>query len=447
LTALVWFRNDLRTVDNPALHDACEADRDVVAVYLVSRSQHERHDEGTPRLGFVRAHVEALGTDLARLNVPLWIEDAPWFHDAPDRLVRIAKAVGARSLYFNAEYPLNEARRDAAVRDACATCGIRCEVRHGDTIMAPGSVTKDDGDAYSVFTPFKRRWLDRVTDGLLTPLPAPEPRSRPTVDVPAPDALNGLPEAAQDPDWPAGHSAAADRLDAFVSGQLERYDEDRDYPAKPATSRLSAYLNVGAVSVRTCYARAAAAPEGSGRESWLSELVWREFYRHVVAAHPHVSRGHAFQQHLDGLDWRHDPEGLAAWKAGETGYPLVDAGMRQLLETGFMHNRLRMITAMFLSKHLLIDWHEGERHFMRHLRDADFASNNGGWQWSASTGTDAAPYFRIFNPSSQAKKFDPDEDFIRRFVPELADGSRHYPEPIVEHKAARERALAFFKRG
>ncbi|MGD8417509.1 MAG: FAD-binding domain-containing protein, partial [Pseudomonadales bacterium] len=284
-------------------------------------------------------------------------------------------------------------------------------------------------------------------DGLLTPLPAPEPRSRPTVDVPAPDALNGLPEAAQDPDWPAGHSAAADRLDAFVSGQLERYDEDRDYPAKPATSRLSAYLNVGAVSVRTCYARAAAAPEGSGRESWLSELVWREFYRHVVAAHPHVSRGHAFQQHLDGLDWRHDPEGLAAWKAGETGYPLVDAGMRQLLETGFMHNRLRMITAMFLSKHLLIDWHEGERHFMRHLRDADFASNNGGWQWSASTGTDAAPYFRIFNPSSQAKKFDPDEDFIRRFVPELADGSRHYPEPIVEHKAARERALAFFKRG
>jgi len=218
--------------------------------------------------------------------------------------------------------------------------------------------------------------------------------------------------------------------------------------AQYTTSRLSPYLAIGAVSVRSCFHQAGRLPTNPGVETWQSELIWREFYRHVIALFPHVSQGRSFRQEMDTLQWRADPTALSAWKAGQTGYPLVDAGMRQLLATGFMHNRLRMITAMFLTKHLLIDWREGERHFMAHLRDADFASNNGGWQWSASTGTDAAPYFRIFNPESQAKKFDGAGAYIRQFVPELGDGRSDaaYPAPIVDHRAARERALAFFKR-
>jgi len=448
LAALVWFRNDLRVTDNPALFDACEdPDEPVVGVYLVSDAQHRSHHEGDPRLGFVRAHVLELGARLQRLKIPLLIVPAPWFADVPAALMKIVHATGARRLYFNAEYPLNEARRDAAVRQACTTQGIECHVRHGDVILPPGSVAKDDGKPYSVFTPFKRRWLDRITPGDLNPLPAPGQRRSPAQTVPGDSsALDVLPGCAADAAWPVGEVAAAKRLEAFVDQALSRYRDERDFPARPATSRLSAYLNLGAVSVRSCYARAASESESHGRDSWLSELVWREFYRHVIAAFPHVSRGESFRQELDALEWRHDPQALAAWKAGLTGYPLVDAGMRELAATGFMHNRVRMVTAMFLTKHLLIDWREGERHFMQHLRDADFASNNGGWQWSASTGTDAAPYFRIFNPASQAKKFDPDAGYVRRFVPELTDGSRAYPDPIVEHAAARQRALAFFKR-
>ncbi|HEY5644981.1 MAG TPA: deoxyribodipyrimidine photo-lyase [Pseudomonadales bacterium] len=451
MTTLVWFRNDLRTRDNPALFDACEdASEPVVAVYLVSDRQHANHHEGTPRLSFVRAHVRALESRLAALNVPLVIAPAPWFADAPAAILKIAAALRARAVYFNAEYPLNEARRDAAVSKACAANGIDCRIRHGDVILPPGSVLKDDGTPYSVFTPFKRRWLDRLTRGDLTPLPEPTARqTRPTRPraLSGREALDNLPEHTSAADWPAGEVAARDRLDRFVDQALSRYRDDRDFPAKPGTSRLSAYLSLGAISVRDCYATARAASGGAGRESWLAELIWREFYRHVLVAWPHVCRGDSFRQELDALPWRHDPEALAAWKAGQTGYPLVDAGMRELAETGFMHNRVRMVTAMFLSKHLLIDWREGERHFMQHLRDADFASNNGGWQWSASTGTDAVPYFRIFNPASQAKKFDPRDDYIRRFVPELTDGSRPYPAPIVDHAAARARALAFFKRG
>ncbi len=443
MTVLVWFRNDLRIADNPALHDACRehGNEAVVGVYLVSVRQHERHGEGACRLGFVRQTLNHLRASLAALNIPLWVAPAPEFADAAGVLMDIARRTNARSLYFNAEYPLNEVRRDRAVTEACAADGIDCQLRHGDVLMPPGSVLKDDGEPYSVYTPFKRRWRTRCAPDQREPLPVPEKREQPLIEVPPPEALELLPDQTADPDWPAGETQAAARLDAFLESRIERYQEDRDFPGRRATSRLSPYLAVGALSARTAYHRAETA--GEAAEAWLNELIWREFYRHVVNQNPHVSRGHSFRREYDDLPWRHDPEALAAWQAGETGYPLVDAGMRQLKETGFMHNRLRMLTAMFLTKHLLIHWREGERHFSRHLRDADFASNNGGWQWSASTGTDAAPYFRIFNPESQAKKFDRDSGFIRRYVPEI--GTDAYPAPIVDHREARERALDFFR--
>ncbi|MEJ2087002.1 MAG: deoxyribodipyrimidine photo-lyase [Gammaproteobacteria bacterium] len=447
MTRLVWFRNDLRVADNPALFEACETGEPVVAVFLVSDGQWREHGLGRPRLAFLKATLTRLADDLTALGIPLWIERAPRFRDAPGAIVRIAQTLDATCVTFNAEYPLDEARRDDAVVAACRASGIECRAGHGDVILPPGLVAKDDGSPYAVFSAFKRRWQQTVTAGDLSPLPSPQ-RIASSCTEPMPDprpALDAMPAPDADPEWPAGEGAALARLDEFLTRRIEAYADERDYPDKAATSRLSAYLSVGAISGRTCFHRARLGGAGPGVDAWLNELIWREFYRHVVAAFPRVSRGRAFKAEMDDLQWRDDATALDAWKSGRTGYPLVDAGMRQLARTGFMHNRLRMLTAMFLTKHLLIDWREGERHFMAHLRDADFPSNNGGWQWSASTGTDAVPYFRIFNPTSQAKKFDPNGSFVRKWVPELADGGSSYPPPIVDHARARARALDFFR--
>jgi deoxyribodipyrimidine photo-lyase len=448
MTHLVWFRNDLRLTDNPALSDACEraGDTAVIGVYLAAADQAREHGEGDPRLGFVRQTLEVLRDDLAALGIPLVIVAAPRFEDAPAALMAIARERGARSLCFNAEYGYNEVRRDQAVQRACGQQGLDCRAHQGDVILPPGSVLTGSGEPYSVFTPFKRRWQSLVSVGDLTPLPTPSAVGPAITPEPLARAVGALPTLPVDPDWPAGEAEAVQRLGSFVEGALLAYERDRDLPAVAGTSRLSPYLALGAISVRTCYQRAASAA-GERAAAWLNELIWREFYRHVMALFPHVGQGRAFRRHLDRLQWRHDPDALDAWRAGMTGYPLVDAGMRELAQTGYMHNRVRMVTAMFLTKHLLIDWREGERHFMSRLRDADFASNNGGWQWSASTGTDAAPYFRIFNPTSQAERFDKDGAYVRRFVPELADGARRYPDPIVDHRTARQRALDFFRGG
>jgi deoxyribodipyrimidine photo-lyase len=268
--------------------------------------------------------------------------------------------------------------------------------------------------------------------------------------------------------WPAGEKAAQKRLAEFTGDCLEKYHELRDLPAVDGTSCLSPWLACGAISPRQCLATVKREnqkwpAEGSGAEAWLNELIWRDFYTHVVVGFPRVSCSQPFQKKTAALKWRYDENDLQAWQSGLTGYPIVDAAMRQLKQTGWMHNRLRMIVAMFLSKHLLIDWRLGEKYFMQNLLDGDLAANNGGWQWSASTGTDAVPSFRIFNPFSQSARFDSDGSFIRKFCPELSEVSAvalhdprklaveiaqkkiRYPAPIVDHKIARERALAAFK--
>jgi deoxyribodipyrimidine photo-lyase len=467
LSTLVWFRNDLRTVDHPALFHAMERGP-VIAVFCVCVQQWRSHDVGDNRLGFLLDALHRLAEELAALAVPLRIITEPWFDGVPRQLAQLAASVGATALAFNDEYPLNERRRDEQVAALCAAAGIAVQVHHAGTLVPPGAVLTQTGRPFTVFSPFKKQWLARLDAS--EPLPRPRPQARPAVaDSPLPESLDGVSRSRVQALWPAGAAEADRRLAAFIDDDIGRYHEARDFPARSGTSTLSPYLSLGNVSARQCLQAALTGPNGEapdrrrvdarkpGIDAWINELVWRDFYRHVIAHFPHVSQGHAFRREMDAVPWRDAPEEFAAWQEGRTGYPLVDAAMRQLAETGWMHNRLRMVTAMFLTKHLLIDWRLGERHFMNLLVDGDFAANNGGWQWSAATGTDAAPYFRIFNPVTQAQRFDPDGAFVRRYVPELRDvpaaavfePARYaiagYPKPIVDHRAARLRALESFR--
>ncbi|HEY5678787.1 MAG TPA: deoxyribodipyrimidine photo-lyase [Pseudomonadales bacterium] len=463
MRSIVWFRNDLRVTDNPALVEAC-ARGEVTAVTCLCPAQLRAHDVGPMRIAFLLRSLGVLSHDLASIGVSLKIIERPRFADLPEALVDFARQEGATHLEFNDEYPLDERRRDAEVADACAAAGIVVGRHVADCTLSPGTVLTNSGSPYTVFSPFRRRWLERVDRAQLTPMDAPRRRPGKGAGDPVPVTLDGVGAGLGEDLWPAGEAAAQKALKRFLSGPVLDYGDTRDSPALDATSRLSPYLAIGAISVNQCLHAAVEANGGrldgrsEGISKWITELIWREFYRHIVALFPHVSQGKSFRRELDALEWRDAPEDYEAWKAGETGYPLVDAAMRQLNETGWMHNRLRMVTAMFLTKHLLLDWRLGERYFMEKLVDGDFASNNGGWQWSASTGTDAAPYFRILNPTTQGQRFDADGAFTRRMLPVLADvpdkwlfepkrfdADLGYPDPIVEHRAARARALALFK--
>jgi deoxyribodipyrimidine photo-lyase len=449
---LVWFREDLRVADNPALSQACARGL-VEAVFLLAGKQWRAHGLGSRRVAFMLRSLQALADELAGLGVPLHVVHADRFEDAASAIVGLAKRIGANAVAFNAEYPLNERRRDSAVTSALDESAIACHVSHGTVMRDPASLRTGADKPYSVYTPFRNRWFAGLSVEALRPLPAPQPIGAPLPPVQVP--VGGMDAAVEQGLWVAGERQALRVLDRFVRTRSASYAQRRDCPAQTGTSVLSPYLAVGAISPRQC-AWALSRSENLEESAWMNELIWREFYRHVIASFDHVSQGQAFRRQYDALAWERDPEGFEAWCRGETGYPLVDAGMRQLNATGWMHNRVRMVTAMFLSKHLLIDWRMGERFFMQQLVDGDFASNNGGWQWSASTGTDAAPYFRIFNPTAQAKKFDPQAEYIKRWVPELADlppkritagdcAGAGYPAPIVEHTFARQRAIERFK--
>ena len=412
---------------------------------------------GARRLDFQTRTVNALSQALAALNIPLLELKLTYFDEVPAALLALCEAHQITHVDFIDEYPLNERRRDHTVCHVMAGVQVAVTRHVGDVIIAPGQLLTGEGKPYTVFTPFYKRWQQQIDAICAHTLPVPSAQARWPLDDPPNSVLSD-----DSDEWPAGEAAAWQLLETFLTEHAADYQTQRDLPAVPGTSRLSAYLAVGAISARTCVhaalqAMALNVAATEGLEKWVAELAWRDFYRHIVAQFDHVSRGEAFRQPLDQLRWRDDPDALAAWQTGQTGYPLVDAAMRQLNQTGWMHNRLRMVAAMFLSKHLLLDWRAGERYFMQQLVDGDFASNNGGWQWSASTGTDAAPYFRIFNPASQGQRYDAQGEFTRQYVPELETvPSKHlfephkvgvagYPAPIVDHKQARERALAFFK--
>ena len=471
---LVWFRSDLRASDNTALHAACLRSRDgVVAVYLITPEEWRAHDLSPNQVDLRLRCVNELSGTLGKLNIPLLVQRVPKSSEVAKAIVRVAKEHACEAVHFNKEYEIDERRRDEGVLAACKSAAIEAHAHTDQSIIEPGEVRTGEGKCYTVFTPFKKACIARMKN-LGVPAVLPLPKKQPRLNIEPTEVPASVPgfEPGIDPThWPAGESHARVLLERFAAKSIVAYKDRRDIPSDDAgTSRLSPYLAAGAVSPRQCLHAAleanasSASPLDTGNEgatTWISEVLWREFYIHIMVGFPRVCMHRAFQLPTERLRWSENDEHFAAWQAGKTGIPIVDAGMRQLLATGWMHNRVRMITAMFLTKNLFIDWRRGERHFMLHLVDAFLASNNGGWQWSASTGTDAAPYFRIFNPVSQSTKFDADGAYIRRWVPELAGvvgeaihepwtlpallrSRLEYPEPIVELSASRVKAIEAF---
>jgi len=436
------------------------------AIFIATPAQWQLHNEAPIKLDFWRRNLRELKSELQKLSIDLLFFQVDTFKEIPLLLQKVIGSLEISQLHYNREYPLNEKRRDEAVDAMCVHQGIEVSSFDDQLLAAPQTLLNQAGLPFKVFTPFARKALGVIQGNSqlgdepacntknATALPPAQhsPQQRELADISWPEPSQDWSDA-----WPAGEASARERLEEFSKNQISDYKDKRNIPSITATSQLSAYLATGIISVADCWRSAQSYNDDTGVETWKNELLWREFYRHTVYHFPHVCMHKAYRENTSHIPWRHDSSDFEKWCVGQTGYPLVDAGMRQLLTTGWMHNRLRMVTAMFLSKHLLIDWRWGERWFMQNLIDGDFASNNGGWQWSASTGVDAAPYFRIFNPTRQSQRFDAEGRYIRHYVSELAALPRkfihdpadsrpeNYPEPIVDHKFARARALNGFK--
>lgn len=471
MSDILWIRRDLRIHDNPALVAAIENGVSI-AVFISTPQKWQQHHLAPIKADFIFRHLKQLESELAELGITLLHLKATDFDDQAKQLTELYQQLEAKTVYANSEPEVDEQTRDQQL----ISNGVNLQISDCDVMLPLGSVLNQQGEMFKVFTPFKNAWLKEVQAKGIQCIPA-ELASNNKAKTQLPDNLQTL-QLASDYDfdfphvdssrWPLSQDVLGSVIPHFLTNKVNDYAQLRDIPSVKGTSGLSPYLAIGAISPRWLAIQLIQQQPDllfdtqKPAFSWLNELIWRDFYKHLMFHHPKLVKGANFQQKYNGLDWYQDHPNFKAWCEGKTGYPLVDAAMRQLVETGWMHNRLRMVVASFLTKHLLIDWRWGERFFMSHLIDGDFSANNGGWQWASSTGCDAQPYFRIFNPITQSEKFDPKGIFIRKYIPELQnipDKHVHFPHdyiaknginseywpPIVEHKQARLRALAFFK--
>ena len=462
-TVIHWFRRDLRVSDNTALSEAAKRAEQVVPVFIFEDAFRTGPDVGAARLAFLLQSVESLRKNLAELGHGLVIRCGK----SEEILPQLCKELGAQAVLANKRYEPYTQRRDERITAALLKIGVGFELFKDSVVWEETEILTQAGKPYTVFTPYSKAWKAK---------PIPQPRERiqnskfkiknwPSDELPAETSALGYPLAQTIP--AGGERAALELLRKFMAGPVYDYGVNRNFPAVAGGSNLSPHLRAGTISIRTILAelqkarvKAAGLEAVKSCEVFLNELIWREFYSQVLHNFPHVTKG-AFRPEYDQVKWSDNQEHFVAWCAGKTGYPIVDAAMRCLNATGTMHNRLRMIVAMFLTKDLIINWQLGERYFMKQLADGDMAANNGGWQWSAGTGTDAAPYFRIFNPVSQGEKFDAEGKFVRRWIPELEDfpddtihqpwenplllSKSKYPQRIVLHEEQREKCLAMFK--
>ncbi len=463
-TALFWFRRDLRDEDNAGLHYALTSARRVHCAFVFDReildSLPDRRDR---RVTFIWDSVKELREALRAKGGDLLVIHGR----AREEIPALAGRLGAQAVFTNEDYEPAARSRDEAVEGALASRGTRFHRAKDTVVFEKDEILTQAGGTFAVFTPYKNAWLAKVDDFYLSGYPVAKHAralapAQPATEMPSLASLGFERSGLLVTPGMAGARAAFDDFTA----RMTEYRAARDFPAVKGVSYLSVHNRFGTISIREL-ARAARARAGEGAATWLSELVWRDFYFQILWHHPHAATG-SFRPRYDAIRWPGEQANFVAWCEGRTGFPIVDAAMRQLNTTGYMHNRLRMIVASFLVKDLLVDWRQGERVFAERLLDFDLAANNGGWQWAASTGCDAQPYFRIFNPVAQSERFDPQGRFIRRYVPELAkvperwihapwtmpplerqatgfEPGSDYPSPIVDHAAQRERALALFK--
>ena len=425
--SIFWFRRDLRLNDNAGLYHALKSGRPVLPLFIFDKEiLNELEDKDDARVTFIYEAIVQLGRELEQYGSSLLV----LYDKAEHAWTNIIKDHHIAAVYINHDYEPYARKRDNAIKEILSAHGIELKTFKDQVIFEKNEVVKDDGKPYTVYTPYQRKWYSSIKPFYLKSYPSGK-------------YLKNLVKTKALP-VPSLQETGFEKSTMHFPGReyksvIDDYKEKRNFPAIKGTSHIGIHLRFGTVSIRAL-ARTAYA---SHDKTWLSELIWREFYMMILYHFPQTTN-HAFRPEYDRIQWINDEKQFEAWCRGETGYPIVDAGMRELNATGFMHNRVRMIVASFLSKHLLIDWRWGEHYFARKLLDYEMASNVGGWQWAAGSGTDAAPYFRIFNPDAQTKKFDPNLEYIKKWVPEYADFSK-YPKPIIDHAFARERCLKAFK--
>jgi len=425
--SIFWFRRDLRLEDNAGLYYSLRSGNAVVPVFIFDTDiLDDLQDKSDKRVAFIHDALMAMQRQLVEMGSSMHV-----LYGKPLQCFRQLMSVyNIQAVYTNHDYEPYAQERDGVITALLKSEGIVFHSYKDQVIFEKGEVVKDNKEPYTVYTPYSRKWKEHLNDFYLKPYPTGKYYNnffrQDAVPVPTLEMM-GFRAVSYD--------MAAAVLDESIA---RKYDETRDYPAIKGTTRLSVHLRFGTISIRKL---AAEAKELNGQ--LLNELIWREFYQMILWHFPHVVSG-SFRKEYDNIVWRNNEAEFKQWCKGETGYPIVDAGMRELNETGYMHNRARMIAASFLCKDLLTDWRWGEAYFAQKLLDYDLAANNGGWQWAAGTGCDAAPYFRVFNPTLQAEKFDPQQLYIKKWVPEY--GTLSYRGPIVEHKAAKERCLAAYKK-
>ncbi|RIV22677.1 deoxyribodipyrimidine photo-lyase [Fibrisoma montanum] len=430
--SLVWLRRDLRLHDNAALYYALKSGRPVLPVFVYDRLILDQlEDRDDRRVEFIHREIQTLQDQLSEMGSTIIAR----YGRPIDVLKQIVEELTVADVYTNYDYEVYAKERDAVVKAMLAEQGIGFHTFKDQVIFDRDEVLTGGGKPYTVFTPYSRNWIGKLNDFYVKSYPTETYFANFAKTADLGDHDYTIPTLADMNFRPKGESYPVPTVNDDL---LRTYEETRNYPAQAGTSELGIHLRFGTISIRDLVRQAQATSE-----RFLTELAWRDFYFQILDHFPHVEK-HAFRREYEDIPFLNRPDDIERWQNGETGYPIVDAGMRQLNETGWMHNRVRLVVASFCVKHLLIDWRIGEAYFARKLRDYDLAANNGNWQWIAGTGNDAAPYFRVFNPAEQARKFDPKGEYIRRWVPEF--DSLRYSQPIVDHPMARQRAIDTYKK-
>lgn len=425
---IFWFRRDLRLFDNAGLYHALKSSNPVLPIFIFDTNiLNQLPSQNDRRVEFIHNTLTGLKLQLNSRDADLMV-----FHGTPmDAFKKLVQQYTIEKVFTNHDYEPYALERDENIAGFLLQNGITFHTYKDQVIFEKDEVVKDDGKPYTVFTPYSKKWKTTLNKFYLKSYPTEKYHNNfyqvATKDIPSLEAIGFNKTTALFPP------------DDIDNGIIKKYDQQRDFPAIEGTTHLGMHLRFGTISVRALAQKAMKL-----NETYLGELIWRDFFQMILWHFPHVGKGLAFKAEYDFIKWRNNEDEFARWCQGKTGYPIVDAGMRELNETGFMHNRVRMITASFLAKHLLIDWRWGEAYFAEKLLDFELASNNGNWQWAAGCGCDAAPYFRIFNPYLQTKKFDPGLKYIRKWVPEFEELT--YPQPMVDHEMARKRCLETYKK-